>query len=307
MNDDRRRDAIVQSWLLGEAPEHAPARLGDLVRDQVADTRQEWPVRPLRLDFRTIRLVGAVVALVLLSMLAGVLIGSPPPAPPASQTPGTTATASPPAPTEVAPSPLRTPGGLVLAAGAVLLQFQPEVSLTVPDGWTLEYDVAEAASLVRPGAGYMIQGDNAFVIFDGIRLFARPVAGRPDGALGGVPGVGTSAEELATWLSKRPQLLATTPTLTTLAGLPAYQLDFELSDEAGDLCGIPCANLLDSGAGTDSYRVGLEGDWRVRAFLVDAPDGSTVLITIDDADAVGFDDEVAAAQPILDSLQFVER
>jgi hypothetical protein len=174
----------------------------------------------------------------------------------------------------------------------------------MPAGWTLEYDARDAVSLVRPGAGHMVQGDGA-IYFDAIRLYARPIAGQPDGTLGGVPGVGSTPEELATWLSQRPQLTATSPSRTVLAGRQAWQLDFHLSSDAGELCGIPCVHLLDGPDRDAQYAFGIEGDWRVRAYLVDAPDGSTVVVTIEDTDGVGFDAEVVAAQPIIDSFEFV--
>jgi len=116
--------------------------------------------------------------------------------------------------------------------------------------------------------------------------------------------VGTTAKDLATWLSSRPQLLASKPKLTTLAGRPAYQLDFTLSPDAGQLCGVPCVNLLNSADRVTWYQFGIEGPWKVRAFLLDGPDGATVMITVEDVDGVGFDREVREAQPVLDSLSF---
>jgi hypothetical protein len=304
MNDDRRRDDIVHGWFLTEAPERAPAGLADLIRDQVVETRQEWPGTRFRFDLRALRLVAGGLALLALSLLAGIYIGSPHPGP--SPTPSATAPASAGAPSQAAPSPAPTPEGVILPAGEVTaLAFTPRIAFAVPSGWTLQVDEPEFVSLVRPAPGYLVQGDG-LVIFDGISVYARPVAGLPDGTLGGVPGVGTSAQALATWLSERPQLTSTSPIKSTLAGLTAYQLDFRLSSKAGDLCGIRCANLLDSAAGPNSYRFGIEGDWRVRAFLLDAPDGSTILISIDDADGVGFEEELAGAMPILESLRFVE-
>jgi len=95
-------------------------------------------------------------------------------------------------------------------------------------------------------------------------------------------------------------------TKTTLAGLPAYTLDFALSPTAGELCGVPCVNLL-NGPGPDPskvYQLGILGTWKVRAYLVAAPDGSTVVVTIEDTDGTGFDEEAAAALPIVESLVF---
>ena len=140
--------------------------------------------------------------------------------------------------------------------------------------------------------------------FDGVAVYVGPVAGQPDGTIAPVEGVGTTSAALAAWLSTRPQLTATQPVQTTLAGRPAYRLDFALSPQAGDLCNIPCANLLDSPDGGRSYRFGIEGPWKVRAYLLEAPDGTTIMVTVEDVDGQGFDQEVSAAQPILDSMTF---
>jgi hypothetical protein len=67
---------------------------------------------------------------------------------------------------------------------------------------------------------------------------------------------------------------------------------------------MPCVNLLNSPDDGSSYQFGIEGPWKVRAFLLDRPHGVTVMITVEDVDGNGFDDEVRAAQPILDSLSF---
>ena len=111
--------------------------------------------------------------------------------------------------------------------------------------------------------------------------------------------------ELATWLAQRPQLTATPVVEATVAGRRASMLDFQLSPGVGALCGMPCANLLDDGPDQAQYAFGIEGTWKVRAWLVDAPDGSTVVLTIEDTDGVGFEAEVAAAEPLIQSLRFV--
>jgi hypothetical protein len=299
MTDDGRRDAVVHGWILAEAPGHAPNRLRDSIRDQVADTRQERIVLAIRMDrLRTLGWVAAVVGLLVVVLVLGGLIGGPEPV--VSPTP-------PPTPSSPGPSVQPTPRGVVLPAGEFASgQFSPAVVLTLPDGWTLEDNQPNSMTFVRPNAGYLVQGDNGLVGFDAIKLYARPIAGQPDGTIGGVEGVGTTARELAAWLSQRPQLTATAVTENTLAGLKAYVLDFQLSPAAGAFCGIPCANLLDDGTGQEQYAFGIEGDWRVRAYLLDTPDGSTVMVTVEDTDGLGFEDEIAAAEPILASLRFVE-
>ena len=306
MTDDQRRDRDVHAWILGEGAVRAPDRLRDSVRAELAETRQERATASLPewLASMPIRAAAAVVVLVLGAAALGVLtgrgsvgLGTPTPTP--SPIPST----SSPAPSA---SPAPSPPGPVLPAGAFrTASLRPGLTATLPAGWTLSVDDSDFLVLVRPGAAFFRQPDG-LIAFDGVNVYARPRAGQPDGALAPVDGVGSSAKDLATWLSKRPQLTATTPVADTLAGRPAYRLDFQLSPDAGDLCGIPCANLLNS---TDnpqtSYAMGIEASWKVRAWLLDAPDGSTVMVTIEAPEGTGFDATVAESTPVVASLRFV--
>ena len=305
MTEDQRRDREVHGWVLAEGSVRAPDRLREAVRAELAETRQERFVSsvPAWLAAMPMRAAAAILVLVAGVGAVGFLVGrvpagiGSPTAPPESPAPTPSASAS--------PEP--TPAGTLLPAGDAASQvFRPAVRFRVPAGSLLQADEPDLVSLVLPGAGWMRQGDGA-VYFDSVSVYARPRAGQPDGTLPPVEGTGRTAEDLATWLSQRPQLTASTPILDSMAGRPAYRLDFELSPEAGDLCGIPCANLLDGTDSASSYRMGIEGQWKVRAWLLEAPDGSTIMVTVEDTDGSGLDADVGAAQPVLDSLSFEGR
>ena len=306
MTDDQRRDHDVRSWIQSEAPDHAPEHLRTTVRSELAQTRQErgTAVFMRRSWFRSsARMAAAAVLGLALVVVAGGLLGNrsqianPGPTPISAST---APSASPVASSSAVP----TPSGVILSGGSRTTDdFTPTLRFTAPAGWIQLYDQPMVFHISPPTAGFLRQTDGA-VYFDGITSYAHPVAGQPDGGLSPVDGVGTNAKELATWLSTRPQLLASTPKKVTLAGLSGYQLDFALSADAGELCGIPCVNLLVSPDRAASYAFGIEGPWKVRAFLLDRPDGSTVMITVEDVDGKGFDGEVRAAQPILDSMSF---
>ncbi|HTK44055.1 MAG TPA: hypothetical protein VL749_01720 [Patescibacteria group bacterium] len=307
MTDNMRKDAVVRSWFEEEAPNHAPRRLLEGVRAEVAEIRQERST--IRFGGGRSPLFGwaaATVAILLLAGLVGGIVGFPRTTTEPGPTPSPAATPTPTATSEPKPTVAPTPRGTVLPSGTYRsVRFAPGVAVTVPTGWLLEDDSPAMLSLVRPGAGFVHQPDGAN-IFDAVRLYARPVAGQPDGTIDPMPGVGTSALALANWLAARPQLTATAVTRTTLAGRPAYTLDFTLSPSAGELCGVRCVNLL-NGPGPDPskvYQLGILGTWKDRAYLVSAPDGSTVVVTIEDTDGNGFADEVTAALPIVESLAF---
>jgi hypothetical protein len=304
MIDDERRDRDVHAWIVGQSAARAPDWLRESVRAELADTRQERATAsvPEWLASTPMRAAAAVVALAVGAAALGLLagrgsVGNPSP----TTTPAVVPSPSSPPPSA---SPVPTPPGTVIPAGMFATsKLRPALTLTLPAGWTRSVDQSDLLVLVPPAAPSFRQPDG-LTVFESINVYARPRAGQPDGTLAPVEGVGSGASDLATWLSKRPQLTATTPVAETLAGRRAYRLDFQLSPEAGDLCGIPCANLLNSTKGPGAYAMGIEADWKVRAWLLEAPDGSTIMVTIESPTGTPFDATVAEATPVVESIAF---
>ena len=311
MTDDQRRDRDVHAWILGEGAVRAPDRLRESVRAELVDMRQERATAsvPEWLASMPMRAAAAVVALAVGAAGLGIIAGrgsvgvlSP------TATPTAVPSASSPVPSAstVVPSasPVATPAGSVVPAGAFRTStVRPALTLTLPADWTLSVDQSDFLVLVPPGAGSFRQPDGV-PFFDSVNVYARPRAGQPDGTTTAVEGVGSSAKDLATWLSKRPQLTTTAPVPDTLAGRPAYRLDFQLSPDAGDLCGVPCANLLNSTDTPQGYAMGIEATWKVRAWLLDAPDGSTLMVTIESPAGTTFDATLAEGMPVVQSIRF---
>jgi hypothetical protein len=309
MSEDRR-DLEIGAWLDREAPPHAPDRLRDAIREELVQTRQEgagaW-LAARRIGSSPIWTAAAAVLLVVVGALAGGFFATraqtgnaiDSPRPSVSPSVSTRPSASP----TVTPTPEPTVVG-VAASGLVRPRFAPSLEVTVPAGWVVSDDRPAAFRVSPPDAGFLRQGDGADY-FDAVALYGSPVAGAPDGVLGPVAGVGTTAKDLATWLSTRPQLTATTPIPATLAGRKGYRLDFRLSPAAGELCTLPCVNLLFGPGSPEAYAFGIEGPWTVRAWLLDGPGGATIMATIEDVNGDASDAEFAAAEPILRTLAFV--
>ncbi len=311
----------ISAWIESEAPDRAPDRLRQAIRSEVAQTPQERGsaifATAIFAGHRLLAAPAAVAAgLAVVFLGIGIIAGSllagrgqvigPAPAATPSASPSRSSP-SPSAEPSAEPSPVPTLEGTLLPTGpSVTAAFVPHLRFNVPEGWVKSDDRPSGLRLSPPGAGWHRQGNGGLppVMFDGIGAYSRPLAGPPDGGTLPVAGVGRSAKELADWLSTRPQLISTKPIKVTLAGRTAYQLDFSLSTAAGGLCGMPCVNLLNSSDGAASYQFGIEGPWKVRAFLLEAPDGMTVMITLEDVDGHGFDQELRDAQPILDSIEF---
>lgn len=300
MSDVDPRDDEVGRWLRGEAPPSAPDRLREAVRADIAQAAQEpASVVPLRRLARPLLAVAAAAAVIVVA----VGLARPGTLPSIGGVIGTPSAATPsPSP---AGSPVPTPFGQPLPAGPLRSStFSPPIAIDVPDGWIFNADVALLLRVLPADAASVRQPDGE-VFFDAITAYADPVAGAPDGSVGGIAGVGRGAEELATWLASRPQLVTTGPTPITFAGRPAWQVDFRLSPEAGGLCGVACISLFDSPDQARSYQVGYLGDAQVRAILVQVTDARTVLVAVEDVDGSGLDALVARAQPILDSWTFL--
>lgn len=310
MSDRSPFDRRLRDWMAADAPDAAPDHLREAVRTAVDVSGQHSVVRfrRSRLGSMVTPLVSAalggltvlVVVAIAVSGLGGQnhiggspAIGSPTTAP--------TPSGSPPTPV---PSPAPSLQGSPMPAGSFsTTHFSPAVQLDLPAGWVLVEDEFATLHLSPIEAGWGRQGDG-LVNFDGISLYRHPVAGPPDGGALPVSGVGTTARELADWLSTRPQLVSTKPKQVTIGGLPGYELDFHLSSNAGFLCGVACVNLLNSGDDVLNFQYGLEGPWHVRATLVDLPGGPTVMVAVDGPSGRAFDRLLAEAQPIIESLRF---
>ena len=316
MSDADDRDDLLESWILSEAPSRAPSRLRDAVRHDVARIDQvgsTWPSRLLDATRTPARGLATFGVVCLMVVTVGWMLfrpfaanpgnGSTPgrPLPTASASPNASAASTP----SVSPSVAPTPRGTVLQQGPFRsTRLVPAITTSVPSGWTLQHDGLDQLVLVPPDAGWLLQEDG-LAVFDSVSVYARPTAGQPDGSRQPVPDVGTGPEDLAVWLSTRPQLNATSPVPKMLAGRTAWMIDFTLASEAGDLCGVPCAHLLNGPGGT-SYGFGIVAEEAVRAYFLEAPNGDTVMVVLEDADASGLEMQAEAAAGLLDSLAFDE-
>jgi hypothetical protein len=190
------------------------------------------------------------------------------------------------------------------------LQFAPQVTFTVPDGWVnTQNNLAELDLSYAAGGAYTYPDGTTF--HDGIAIFRRPVA---ESAATQVPvaGIGMTALDLATWLNGHADLVASGLTPAAIGGAPGYRIDLSLptgARTAPDHCttdhGEPrCESLFMSDGAYPPYGFGLVGPESVVVYLIDLPGGDTVMIVIDDVDGVDAAGLVAAATPIVDSLVF---
>jgi hypothetical protein len=302
MTDRDNLDSQLRTWLASEAPERAPDALRERVDLRLEEVRQSRPWTGwLRADLPQrgrpgIVLAAAVLLSALIVVLPGMLgFGTLQPS------------AAPPSPTPLGPTPgpttRPTPPGTVLPPGANVSQrLDPPITFEVPEGWTRVADLPVLLLLSPPGAGVATQPNGGGDFFDNVTIYVDPAAGPADGSSATVPGVGRDAKALSSWLSDRPQLMASKPAATTVGGLSGFVVDIAVGPGAGGLCGVRCVNLFNM---ADGIQYGILEHELNRVIIVDRVQGGTLLISIEDADGLDVARFRAEAQPIVNSIRVV--
>jgi len=173
---------------------------------------------------------------------------------------------------------------------------------TVPDGWSNSVDGASGFFLVKQGAP-----DDG-----GILVFQTALAdSQAEGCPGTVePNVGATASALSTWLSTLLGLNTTSPVAVTIGGLSGFTLDVSVDPAWTRTCGFsngePYVPLFTNGLYTEdtNFDWGIGGDGRMRLFLLDLPDGRTMLIDVEAHDKATWDALVDDASAIVETFKF---
>lgn len=174
------------------------------------------------------------------------------------------------------------------------------LTYTVADGWTNPEDGPNGYILAEKGAA------------DGTAVFTFSTA-LADSQAVGCPGtvqagVGKTATALANWLTTLPGLVTTSPTSVTVGGLSGKTLDVSVAPSWTQTCeysnGKPYVAMFTNGNSTNNFDWGLAAGGRMRLFLLNLPDGRTMLIDIETPDASTFDALLADAMPVVQSFQF---
>jgi len=175
------------------------------------------------------------------------------------------------------------------------------LSYAVPDGWSNAVDGPDGFFLVEQAApaGGSIQV-NSTAIADSQ---AADCPGTQE------PGIGRTSAALADWLASLPGVAATAPTPLTLGGLRGYTLDLTIKPSWTRACpysdGKPYVAMLTNGLPGDiNFDWGLAAGGKVRVFLLDLPDGRTMLIHVEAADETTWDRFIVDAMPIVESFEF---
>ena len=191
-----------------------------------------------------------------------------------------------------------------LAAGRYqTTTFRPSITYTVPDGWVNGEDEPGNFLLVRardPQEG--IYGGNFVGIYRDVYPAAEYCIESPE------PGIGTSVQALATWLTGHRGLETTEPQPVTVGGLDGLMVDVTLAKGWKTTCpfskGKPVVPLIIGGAGSSHlYHVSLPG-MSVRLYLLAAGDGNVVIEVAQVPGQGTFTEYLAEVVPIIQSLTF---
>jgi hypothetical protein len=188
--------------------------------------------------------------------------------------------------------------------------FNPAVTFTVADGWENTLDQGHQLDLSYTAGGQYTYPDGT-TFHDGISIFAGPIA-ESGTTINAVPGVGSSAHELALWLSAHADLIASGLSPVTLGRVSGYRISLSLPTgprTAPDHCtadhGEPrCESLFVGDPSGGWYGFGLVGPETTVVYLLDTSPGVTVMVVIDDVDGVDAAGLSAAAMPVVQSLTF---
>ena len=188
-----------------------------------------------------------------------------------------------------------------------------QLSYTVPAGWVLKGDEAEAVLLDRPVRSTPDTGPTDLFLF----LLAQPrvaadlVDGDACGPFSEAPGIGRSIDDIVAAITARAGVVSEQTVPVTIGGYDGQLLDLRLAPSWTGGCqapegfdvGVP---LLFTASG-NGPAVGLQPDMMVRLILLDLGDGRSVSIAIVDpgsSDDVAFDAAIAEVTPIIESFEF---
>jgi hypothetical protein len=313
---DHELELRLRAWYRAEVEddERAPVTLRVSIAEAVRATGTSGvglgrliglTLNPLAAAVSVIAVVAVVVAALVLPGRSTHSIGTEP-----SQTP-TLSQAPSASPTPVASACSDGPCLGVLQSGDhQTTAFVPTVHYTVPAGWDNTTDTRGEVDL-RYVAGGSYTYPDGLTFHDAVSIFRRPVA---ESSNSRVPlrGIGKKATDLARWLDGHVDLDATGLTAVTIHGAHGFRISIALPEgprKNPDQCttdhGEPrCESLFVSDDPAAGYGFGIVGPETAVVYLLDAPSGDTVMVVIDDVDGVDREGLVAAATPIVNSLDF---
>ena len=180
------------------------------------------------------------------------------------------------------------------------------VTYTVPAGWSNSSDWPGTFTLT-PTTDYGIGPSGTFHDID---VYRTPAANAQNAACSNQEqtSVKQTVDGLVAWVRSRPSLVVTAPTAVTIDGHPGQWVDIKIAPnwtaKCPDTPGPAAVFLTEAGAGKDGYSWGIAPGELERVFFLDLGGGDVVLVGIDSTHADRWDQLVAQAMPIIQTLKF---
>jgi hypothetical protein len=187
-----------------------------------------------------------------------------------------------PAPTSTTPAPQTASSGHT---------FEAPFTYTVPQDWTFSGEGARYYSWDAT------DGSSTHLI-----VLSSVVAARSDCTTRSKRGVGRSSDAMTSWLSTHPGLVATTPEAIELGRAAGSFVDVELAADWDQRCRNGLVLVTAKGARPQSWSI--DGDAKLRFYVLDLPGGDTVTIVVNVPHASDFQDVIAEATPLVESFDF---
>ena len=306
MTRERDIERLLDTWFR-DGPTDAPDRVVDAVADRISrqSQRPAW-----RFDWRhprmttTFKLATAVAAIAIVAIVGWrVFPGS---SSGVGGDPVPTNSASPSASAGPGPTPTPTPVPLLgatesLAPGTfVYTQNGGRTTFSVPAGWRVPTLGNLDFSLAPPGAA----ADDTVRVFYDMYVASKDVACSEEPE----PGIGTAAADIVGDIASNPAVAASPVEPIAIGGLDGLAVNLELAADHAATCpfsdGVPTVALIvDDVPGAGPFW-GLATAERLRLVVLDRPAGGNVVLAIDSVNGRTFDELVAEAMPVLESMTF---
>lgn len=177
-----------------------------------------------------------------------------------------------------------------------------QFSYTVPAGWTNNEDGPGGFALAKQA------GPENTAIFLWNDVVAHSQAERcsetPE------PGVGRTAEAIATWLTTVPGLVATAPVPVSYGGLRGMMVDLSVAPTWTASCpyayasGLPLVSTFTDPAEGPGLDWNVQGEGRTRIIALDIGDGRALVINIEAQNKADYDALLPGAMEIVNSFDF---
>jgi hypothetical protein len=189
-----------------------------------------------------------------------------------------------------------------LAAGEYqTTTFKPQLSYTVPDGWTNMEDLPGNfwLYLQADGAGQSTPRGGSF-----LGIYSNAHAAAIDCREAWQDGIGTTPAELVDWYQSVPGLTVSDPDEVSVGGLDGLQIDLAMQQGVCVLEDIPGTPLI-IGNGVSHLHHGIGEGMDVRLVFLEWGDAGNITLEITNVHAQHTaTDFRAQVQPIVDSLVF---